>query len=140
MLTICEAITRQRSGCWCRGFNDCPIRQGHDHTIISSRAHRRDNFIKVTAREAKADHEAEERAEEALEVQVQRTERAKEDALVNKWYRFLNDAQLSICERGNRKKLGQCRETVTMEGEDFDAYPEYYLQNFHFQKDGEWWW
>lgn len=28
----------------------------------------------------------------------------------------------------------------TQEGEDFDAYPEYYLQNFHFQKDGEWWW
>jgi len=56
-----------------------------------------------------------EQTEEALEVQVQRTERAKEDALVNKWYRFLNDAQLSICERGNRKKLGRCRETVTME-------------------------
>jgi len=56
-----------------------------------------------------------EQTEEALEVQVQRTERAKEDALVNKWYRFLNDAQLTICERGNRKKLGRCRETVTME-------------------------
>ena len=53
--------------------------------------------------------------EEALEIQVQRTERAQEDALVNKWYRFLNDAQLTICERGNRKKLGRCRETVTME-------------------------
>jgi septal ring factor EnvC (AmiA/AmiB activator) len=47
-----------------------------------------------------------------LEEQVVKTERAKEDALVNKWYRFINDSQLEICEKGNRKKLGQCRETV----------------------------
>ena len=47
-----------------------------------------------------------------LEEQVVKTERAKEDALVNKWYRFINDAQLEICEKGNRKKLGRCRETV----------------------------
>ena len=47
-----------------------------------------------------------------LEEQVEKTERAKEDALVNKWYRFINDSQLEICEKGNRKKLGRCRETV----------------------------
>jgi hypothetical protein len=48
----------------------------------------------------------------ALEEQVEKTEVAKEDALANKWYRFLNDGQLEVCEKGNRKKLGQCRETV----------------------------
>ena len=53
--------------------------------------------------------------EQALGVQIQMTERAKEDALVNKWHRFINDAQLEICEKGNRKKLGQCRETVSAE-------------------------
>jgi hypothetical protein len=55
------------------------------------------------------------RTEEALDDQVRMTDRAKEDALVNKWYRFLNDSQLEICERGNRKRLGQCREIVMAE-------------------------
>lgn len=50
--------------------------------------------------------------EQKLGEQKQMTERAKEDALVNKWYRFVNDGQLEICEKGNRKKLGNCRETV----------------------------
>jgi hypothetical protein len=52
------------------------------------------------------------KTEEALVDQKEETTRAKEDALVNKWYRFINEAQLSICEKGNRKKLGACRETV----------------------------
>ncbi|HHO51943.1 MAG TPA: hypothetical protein ENK18_13945 [Deltaproteobacteria bacterium] len=47
-----------------------------------------------------------------LDEQIVKTEHAKEDALVNKWYRFINESQLEICERGNRKKLGKCRETV----------------------------
>ncbi len=50
--------------------------------------------------------------QEALEDQTRATEVAQDDALVNKWHRFLNDAQLEICEKGNRKKLGACRETV----------------------------
>ncbi len=50
--------------------------------------------------------------EEKLVEQTEMTVRAKEDALVNKWYRFINDSQLEICEKGNRKKLGRCRETV----------------------------
>ena len=53
-----------------------------------------------------------EETEEALDEQIEMTGRAQEDALTNKWYRFLNDSQLEICERGNRKKLGRCRETV----------------------------
>jgi len=52
------------------------------------------------------------KTERALEEQVALTERAKEDALTNKWYRFLNDAQLTICEKGNRKRLGRCRDSV----------------------------
>jgi len=53
-----------------------------------------------------------EETEVALEEQIVKTERAQEDALTNKWYRFINDSQLEICERGNRKKLGKCRETI----------------------------
>jgi hypothetical protein len=52
------------------------------------------------------------KTEQALADQKEQTTRAKEDALVNKWYRFVNDAQLNICEKGNRKKLGNCRETI----------------------------
>lgn len=47
-----------------------------------------------------------------LSAQVVKTERAKEDALVNKWYRFVNGAQLAVCENGTRRKMGRCRETV----------------------------
>jgi hypothetical protein len=50
--------------------------------------------------------------EEALTEQVQLTSLATDDALVNRWGRFVQDAQLEICERGNRKKLGKCREIV----------------------------
>lgn len=53
-----------------------------------------------------------EETEEALEEQIVKTGRAQEDALTNKWYRFINDSQLEICERGNRKKLGKCREAI----------------------------
>lgn len=56
-----------------------------------------------------------EQTEQALEEQIVKTEVAREDALTNKWYRFINDAQLEICERGNRKKLGNCREVVQAE-------------------------
>ncbi|MBT3219210.1 MAG: hypothetical protein HN348_08975 [Proteobacteria bacterium] len=53
-----------------------------------------------------------EETEVKLEEQIELTEYAKEDALTNKWYRFVNESQLEICERGNRKKLGKCREAV----------------------------
>jgi hypothetical protein len=53
-----------------------------------------------------------EETEVALADQKQLTERAKEDALVNKYERFKNDAQLEVCEKGGRKKMGKCRETV----------------------------
>ena len=52
------------------------------------------------------------KTEQALVEQTEMTTRAKEDALVNKWYRFINDAQLDVCEKGNRKKLGNCREVL----------------------------
>lgn len=53
-----------------------------------------------------------EKTEDELVEQKRKTEYAKEDALTNKWFRFINNAQLEICERGNRKKLGKCREAV----------------------------
>ncbi|MCB9677471.1 MAG: hypothetical protein H6737_20350 [Alphaproteobacteria bacterium] len=50
--------------------------------------------------------------ETQLAVQVGKTEEAKEDAMSQKWWRFLADSQLEICEKGNRKKMGRCREEV----------------------------
>jgi len=50
--------------------------------------------------------------EKDLSDQKTMTARAQEDALVNKWYRFVNTAELDVCEKGNRKKLGNCHETV----------------------------
>lgn len=53
-------------------------------------------------------------AETQVELVETREERdfAREDALANRWSAFLLDAQIEICEKGNRKKLGACRETV----------------------------
>jgi len=50
--------------------------------------------------------------EAALTTQKGLTERAKEDALVNKWYRFVQNSQLEVCDKGGRNKMGNCRETV----------------------------
>jgi hypothetical protein len=50
--------------------------------------------------------------EGALTTQKGLTERAKEDALVNKWYRFIHTAQLEVCDKGGRNKLGNCREDL----------------------------
>lgn len=49
---------------------------------------------------------------ELEQAQIQR-ELAREDALFNRWQDFVKGAQLEICDRGNRKKLGRCREAVT---------------------------
>lgn len=51
--------------------------------------------------------------EEALDDQIDLTEEVHEDWIDQHFERFVNAAQLEICERGNRKKLGACRETVT---------------------------
>lgn len=50
--------------------------------------------------------------QQQLVIQVDKTKAAETDAMQQKWWRFLGEAQLSICEKGNRKKLGRCRETV----------------------------
>ncbi|MCB9688427.1 MAG: hypothetical protein H6738_20805 [Alphaproteobacteria bacterium] len=47
-----------------------------------------------------------------LAVRTNERDVAREDALANRWQAFLNDAQLEICEKGNRKKMGNCREAV----------------------------
>jgi hypothetical protein len=52
------------------------------------------------------------RTEAKLKKQVKATERAEEKALTNNWYRFLDESQLRVCERGNRKRLGNCRQRV----------------------------
>lgn len=38
---------------------------------------------------------------------------AEGDVLDNRWKGFVQNAQLEICEKGRRKKMGRCRETVT---------------------------
>ncbi len=53
-----------------------------------------------------------EETKETLVVRTQERDDAREDALYNRWDDFLGDAQLEICEQGNRKKLGNCRESV----------------------------
>lgn len=50
--------------------------------------------------------------EEQLEVKIGEAEEAKIDATEQKWWRFLADSQLEICEKGSRKKMGRCREAV----------------------------
>lgn len=50
--------------------------------------------------------------EEELKVTTNQRDQAREDALYNRWTDFLKQAQLEICDKGNRKKLGNCRETV----------------------------
>ncbi|MEZ4318357.1 MAG: hypothetical protein R3F61_12675 [Myxococcota bacterium] len=54
----------------------------------------------------------EETEEELALTKVQRDD-AREDALFNRWKDFLGTAQLEICDKGNRKRLGNCRESVT---------------------------
>lgn len=55
--------------------------------------------------------ELEETKVELVATREQRDE-AREDALYNRWTDFLKDSQLEICDKGNRKKLGNCRESV----------------------------
>lgn len=54
-----------------------------------------------------------------LEVQKVETKVAQEDALTKGWTAFVGEAQLNICDKGNRKKLGACRETVVAKVEPF---------------------
>lgn len=49
---------------------------------------------------------------EELVVQKKRTRLAREDALTHKWTSFVGTAKIDICDRGNRRKLGRCRETI----------------------------
>jgi len=48
---------------------------------------------------------------ELVVTKVQRDD-AREDALFNRWNDFVHSAQLEICDKGNRKRLGNCREAV----------------------------
>ncbi len=56
---------------------------------------------------------------EDLEEQKYQTHVAKEDALDYKWRDFIGKSQLEICERGNRKKMSRCRETVEETAEPY---------------------
>lgn len=56
-----------------------------------------------------------------LDAQKEETKVAKEDALEKGWSAFLGESQLEVCDRGNRKKLGHCRETVAAKVQPFRA-------------------
>jgi hypothetical protein len=47
-----------------------------------------------------------------LDTQKVKTQEAKQQALDYGWQAFVSGSQLQVCERGNRKKLGKCREAV----------------------------
>ncbi|MEQ1564264.1 MAG: hypothetical protein ABMA64_01410 [Myxococcota bacterium] len=49
---------------------------------------------------------------EELTVTKNQRDTAREEALFNRWNDFVANAQLEICDKGNRKKLGNCREVV----------------------------
>ncbi len=50
--------------------------------------------------------------QEELQVQVAATERAVRSVQQKQWQAFQGDAQLEICDKGNRKKLEKCRTAV----------------------------
>jgi len=52
------------------------------------------------------------KTEDDLDVSREETRVAKEDSLSRRWEAFVNQSQLDVCERGNRKKMGKCREAV----------------------------
>jgi hypothetical protein len=49
---------------------------------------------------------------EELDVQKVKTTEAKNESYDNNWQAFVNGAQLQVCEKGSRKKLGKCRESM----------------------------
>ncbi len=51
--------------------------------------------------------------EEQLAEQRVETSVAREDALSFKWQTFVTASQLEVCEKGGRRRMGRCRETVT---------------------------
>ncbi|MFT7518106.1 MAG: hypothetical protein ACI9MC_000233 [Kiritimatiellia bacterium] len=53
-----------------------------------------------------------EKTEEELVETKERLVISEEDALSNRWTAFTRDAQLQICDKGRRKRLGKCREAV----------------------------
>lgn len=53
-----------------------------------------------------------EKTEVALGEQVELTEHYRFESLDHNFDRFVHESQLAICERGNRKKLGNCRDAV----------------------------
>ncbi len=50
----------------------------------------------------------------AYEQQLALTDAAEEDASANKYARFLGESQLAVCEKGGRKKMGDCRSELTV--------------------------
>ena len=54
-----------------------------------------------------------ERTQVALGEQVELTEEYRFESLDHNFDRFVHETQLAICERGNRKRLGNCREAVS---------------------------
>lgn len=54
-----------------------------------------------------------EQTEVALGEQVELTEHYRFESLDHNFDRFVHETQLAICERGNRKRLGNCREAIS---------------------------
>ena len=54
-----------------------------------------------------------EQTQDRLEHQIVLTEEAEAEVVDQRWLTFVRDVQFEICDRGNRKKLGTCRESIT---------------------------
>lgn len=65
----------------------------------------------------------------ALDEQKIETKVAQEDALTKGWSAFMSGSQIEICDHGNRKKLGRCRETVEEKVTPFKAKFQHCLRS-----------
>jgi len=71
--------------------------------------------------------------EEKLEETIEIAEEFRYESIHQNFDRFVNEAQLQICEKGNRKKLGKCREIVT----DLLTRPDVHGKFNHCLKSGQ---
>jgi regulator of replication initiation timing len=56
-----------------------------------------------------------------LDDQVVQTRVAKDETVAQKWASFQAQAQLTVCEKGNRKVIDKCRETVADKVRPFES-------------------
>lgn len=80
------------------------VKQERDMLVIA-----KDQLVEELTRTVEKLAVTEEKLEETIEI----AEEYRYESIHQNFDRFVNESQLAVCERGNRKKLGKCREIVT---------------------------